>query len=385
MTGSRTSILFRLIALIPAFMLLMLASSCGGDEPIGPGEKKIEIDEPLPERVEGRRVVAYCTYYGTAVPDGSMVTHVNYAFAELYVRNNQYQKFELQGKEERFRQVISVKQKYPQVKVLLSFSHTVSNSDNVQGGGFSAMASTEAGRKAFAEDCLAFIRKWGIDGIDIDWEFPGLSWSGHAKNPAVDVDNFTLLMKQLRETLGNEYLLTYAGYCMDRQPTEGGWKYIDVKAVDQYVDFVNIMAYDLDEAPHHHSAIRSSAAYWDCERSVKAYLDAGVPASKLVLGIPFYARHSFSASPTSIDYKNIAYLDKTRYKTDNWDESAGVPYITEIAGGRFHAGYDNPESIRRKASWTRSLGMNGLMYWAYDSDDSNGTLRKAVWRYVMGN
>ncbi len=86
----------------------------------------------------------------------------------------------------------------------------------------------------------------------MDWEFPGLSWSGdpNAYDATVDVANHVLLMRQLRETLGTQYLLTYAGYCMDKQPITGGWRYIDIAAVaPPYVDFVNIMTYDLDAAP----------------------------------------------------------------------------------------------------------------------------------------
>ena len=368
-----------------AVAMTICLTGCDPDNYKPEKEKPEEKQEPLPERVEGRRVIAYCTYYGYAIPDGNVVTNINYAFAELYVRNGQYLGFALQGKEDRFKQIISVKESFPHVKICLSFSHTVVNSDNSQGGGFSAMASTEEGRKAFAEDCLEFLQKWNIDGIDIDWEFPGISWSGHACDPSVDTKNFTLLMKQLRETLGDDYLLTYAGYCMDKQSASGGWKYIDVAAVDPYVDYVNLMTYDLDAAPHHQSAIKSSAAYWDCERAVNAYLKAGVAPSKLILGIPFYARHSFSASPTSIAYYKIKTMDPAKYKTDNWDESAGVPYITEVSTGKFYAGYDNPKSIERKADWVLRLGMTGLMYWSYDEDDSAGTLRNAVWRSVMGH
>ena len=66
--------------------------------------------------------------------------------------------------------------------------HVVENSDNSQGGSFSAISANAAYRKQFAEDCLAFIKKWGIDGIDMDWEFPGLSWSGAAWGALVPMD-----------------------------------------------------------------------------------------------------------------------------------------------------------------------------------------------------
>ena len=152
--------------------------------------------------------------------------------------------------------------------------------------------------------------------------------------------------------------------------------------MDPYVDYVNIMTYDLDAAPHHHSALKSDRAYRDCVRSVQAYLDLGISPKKLVLGIPFYGRHSFSESPTAITYKNILQLDRYKYRRNQWDDVAKCPYV-ETMGGVFYCGYDNPRSIAEKGKWIREKGMLGLMYWEYDQDDANGTLRKAVWNAVM--
>ena len=340
------------------------------------------------ERKAGRIALGYCTYYGNRTPDPSSVTHINYAFAELYIRDGKYHSFKLQGDEKRFQQIVNFKKQYPDIKVCLSFTHTVANPDNFQNGGFSVMASTEEGRKAFAEDCLAFIRKWGIDGVDIDWEFPGISWSGHACDPAHDVENYTLLMKQLRETLGNGYLLTYAGYVMNVQGTEGNRRYIDVAAVDRYVDFVNLMTYDIASGAEgqHQSAWDRPDYYWDCQRAIDAYLKAGVAPSKLVLGIPFYARHAWDNSDGfkgCVDYGKFAteYPASKGFKLDNWDEKGMVPYITK--DGKMWAGYDNPKSIGLKAKKILSLGMPGMMYWDYDADDAAGTLRAAVWDAVM--
>ena len=161
-----------------------------------------------------------------------------------------------------------------------------------------------------------------------------------------------------------------------------GWRYVDIKGMDPYVDYVNIMTYDLDEAPHHHSALSDSRAYKDCDRAVKAYLDAGVNPGKLVLGIPFYGRHSWSTSPTAISYKKILQLNRSQYRRNQWDEKASCPYV-ETMGGVFFCGYDNPRSIALKGEWVRKKGMRGLMYWEYDQDDANGTLRRAVWNAVM--
>jgi chitinase len=331
--------------------------------------------------IQGRVAVAYVTYWGTLTPDPRLITHINYAFAELYVKDGVYQGFKLQGKEDRFRQIVNLKKQNPKLKILISFTHVVDNPDNSQGGSFSALAKSDQYRKSFASDCKSFLEKWQIDGVDIDWEFPGLSWSGAACDPAVDTQNYTLLMKQLRETLGNGYLLTYAGYVKNKVSITGGYRYIDVAAVDQYVDFVNLMTYNFDSAPKQHSALSDSRAYWDCVRTVNAYKTAGVAYNKMVLGIPFYGQHSFSESPTALNYKTILNLDPMVYKIDNWDAVSSTPYVTK--NGVFFCGYDNSRSIGIKADWAIGLNMKGLMYWQYDADDASGTLRKAVWESVM--
>lgn len=371
--------LFTLMALAVAVLFV----GCEGDDyqrGQTSGDDTEQTNDLLPAK-DGRVAIAYVTYYGKAIPDPMLMTHINYAFAELYVKDGVYKGFKLQGSEDRFRQVVALKKKNPNLKISLSFSHTVTNDDNSQGGGFSALAKSDEYRKAFAKDCRDFCSKWGIDGIDIDWEFPGLSWSGHACDPSVDVENHVLLMKQLRETLGTRYLLTYAGYVKDVTESDGGRKYIDIAAVDPYVDFVNVMTYDMDAAPHHQSALRDKSAYVDCERAIKAYTDAGVAASKLVLGIPFYGRISFDKSPGAIDYNKIILLDKNDYKIDNWDSNANVPYVTYK--GSYYCGYDNEKSIAIKGDWIRSLGMKGMMYWDYNADDNQHTLCKAVWQAVM--
>ena len=368
---------------IVAIATAMMIASCSEDpyqSGIQSGGENDESEELLPAK-DGRVAIAYVTYYGKAIPDPMLMTHINYAFAELYVKDGVYKGFKLQGNEDRFRQVVALKKKNPNLKISLSFSHTVTNDDNSQGGGFSALAKSDEYRKAFAKDCRDFCSKWGIDGIDIDWEFPGLSWSGHACDPSVDVVNHVLLMKQLRETLGTRYMLTYAGYVKNVIETDEGRKYIDIAAVDPYVDFVNVMTYDMDSAPSHQSALRDKSAYVDCERAIKAYTDAGVAASKLVLGIPFYGRISFDKSPGAIDYNKIIMLDKNDYKIDNWDSDANVPYVTYK--GTYYCGYDNEKSIAIKGDWIRSLGMKGMMYWDYNADDNQHTLCKAVWQAVM--
>ena len=372
--------------LLVAGLLLGGCHTVDSPEPVPEPEIDPEIIEPVqslnPRINDGRHATAYVTYYGSLTPDPSVLTHINYAFAELYMVDGVYQGFKVQGNLSRFESIASLKKSAPDLKICLSFTHGVSNSDNKQGGSFSALSKSEANRKAFAEDCLAFLQKYNLDGIDLDWEFPGLSWSGAACDVSCDVDNYVLLVKQLRETFGDKYTISYAGYCTDKAAVTGGYRYVDIKGMDKYVDYVNIMTYDLDEAPHHHSALSDTRAYKDCARSVQAYLNAGVAPNKLVRGIPFYGRHSWSQSPTAVTYKSILTMDPYKYRRNKWDATANCPYV-ETMGGEFFCGYDNPRSIAAKGAWARQKGLLGLMFWEYDQDDAKGTLRHAVWNAVM--
>lgn len=376
-----------------AFALMaMTLVACGGDDPIPEPENpakpdteqedkdKLYPDELYPE-VADRVVVSYVTYYGSKIPDVKYMTHINYAFAELVVDdNNVYQSFKLQGKESRFKSIVDLKKKKPSLKILLSFTHGSSKDYSAEKpfGGFSAMARSDADRKKFAQDCLDFCKKWGIDGIDIDWEFPGMSWSSDVLyDRQIDVENYTLLMKQLRETLGDDYLLTYAGYVFDAQSTsDGGRRYIDVKAVDPYVDWVNIMTYNMTSEAH--SALNNPKLWVDCKRAVKHYTEKGVAPSKLVLGVPF-----FGWGEVTWTYKSIIAKDQTKYKIDNWDVASSVPYVTEIATGKRLCAYDNPKSIVMKGDFARGAGLKGMMSWEYDQDDAKLSLNTAMWQSVM--
>ncbi len=385
---------------LPALAAACLAlTSCGGgsgnkgeEKPLDPDPVKPveEVDPPINEPIvapkarieDGRHVTAYVTWYGSLIPDASVVTHINYAFAELYMVDGVYKKFDLSGSKKRFQNIADLKKTYPNLKIIICFAHVVENSDNRQGGSFSALCKSEENMQKFADDCLQFLQDYNLDGIDLDWEFPGLSWSGAASDKTCDTDNYVKLVKKLREVLGNKYTISYCGYCMDKYPSNGGYIFNDIAAMDPYVDYVNVMTYDLDEAPHHQSALSDSRAYSDCNRALNAYLKAGVSPKKIVLGIPFYGRHSFSTSPTSVSYKNIIKMDPKKYRRNKWDVTANCAYV-ETMQGVYFMGYDNPKSIAIKGDWIRKKGLLGLMYWSYDEDDDKGTLRTAVWNAVM--
>lgn len=334
------------------------------------GYDTIRTDSLIP--VDNDKIVlAYCAYYSSdRLPNPECVTHINYMGAEVYMPDSVYSCFKIKGQESRFKKVVALKKKNPNIKICLSFSHCVENGDNKQSGGFSVLSAHPEMRKQFAKDCRAFVEEWGIDGIDMDWEFPTVSYSGHHKDPA-DKANFTLLMKDLREALGNDYLLTYAADVM-------GERYIENNNIEPYVDYINVMCYDLCSAPSPHNAM-SCSGYWDIMRTYNSYVKNGYNMSKFVLGVPFYGRHTYDDGEWY--YWKLKSYTTSKSMSDIWKEywsdTWKVPFVKK--DGVFWCSFENERSIDLKGQWVNEKGLGGMMYWEASGDDSKYTLSHAVW------
>ena len=110
--------LFTILAVAAALAFV----SCDGGDDYQTGQSSGSIPEESEELLpakDGRVAIAYVTWYGKAIPDPTVMTHICYAFAELYVRDGVYQGFKLQGNEDRFRQVVALKKKNPKLKISL--------------------------------------------------------------------------------------------------------------------------------------------------------------------------------------------------------------------------------------------------------------------------
>lgn len=330
--------------------LLLFIGICTGctlgktssEEPVDCGHKKI--------------IVAYVTSWSEIMPDPAYMTHINYAFGHV---NDSFDGVRIDH-EERLKAIVSLKQNHPELAVLLSIGGWGS-------GRFSEMAADEQNRKRFAADCQRVVKEFQLDGIDIDWEYPTSSAAQISSSPE-DTGNFTLLMQDIREAIGTNKLLTLA--------SAANADFINFRAIDPYMDFINIMAYDMSTPPTHHSALYRSerAGRTTSDEAVEAHLAAGVPLHKLVLGMPFYGRGGKSL-PGFMDYKKIRELEGY---TSHWDEAAQVPYLTDSEGDLVCT-YDDPRSLAIKCHYILERGLLGGMYWDYNGDNANGDLRRTVY------
>lgn len=306
-------------------------------------------------------VVAYVTSWSDVIPDPFCMTHINYAFGHV---NDTFDGVRVDNPQ-RLKDMVALKKVNPDLKVMLSVGGWGS-------GRFSEMAMDRKLRRSFADDCLRVVEEFGLDGIDIDWEYPTSSAAGISYSPE-DTGNFTMLMKDLRQVLGDGMLLTFA--------SAASAEYVDFTAVEPYVDFVNIMAYDMATAPKHHSALYESeiSGGMTSDKAARAHMAAGMPAHKLVLGMPFYGR----GSGRYADFNDFKDIKKDIEAYEIWDEMAQVPYIADT-DGTLIVGYDNPRSLKIKCGYIKANGLRGAMYWDYDGDDADGTLRKTVAREILG-
>lgn len=305
-------------------------------------------------------IVAYVTSWSSIMPDPQYMTHINYAFGHVS------ETFNGVGidNENRLRGIVALKAQKPELKIMLSIGGWGS-------GRFSEMAANDKYRLAFAKDCKRVVKEFDLDGIDIDWEYPTSAAANISASPD-DTKNFTLLMRDIRKEIGKKKLLTLA--------TVASAEYIDFKAILPYIDFVNIMSYDMGNAPKHHAALyRSENSGWmTVDAAVETHLKAGVPASKLVMGMPFYGRGG-DGYPNFQDFNKVGH---TREYRECWDEVAKVPYLANKAG-KLVFGYENPRSLAIKCQYILKQKLLGGMYWDYDGDNEQGDLRRTVYEGLI--
>jgi chitinase len=341
-------------------------------------------------------ICAYIFTHGTTLTPNQINPHkltcANYAFANI--QNGRM----VEGAPEtagNLAVLTALKRENPDLKVLISVGGWLWS------GGFTDMALTQTSRTTFIDSAAAFLVRYNLDGLDIDWEFPGQTGAGHAFR-AEDKHNYTLLMKELRTRFDvmqkqlhrHLYLTVAVGATTDfLDHTEMG-------EVQKYVDDVNLMAYDYYEPEDekitgNHAPLFTNPAdpaRISADRSVREYEQAGVPAAKIILGVPFYGHVWGQVPPKNhglfqpgqpvpnafTDYSVIArtMLGQQGY-TRYWDDAASAPYLYNTSKQIF-VSYEDPQSLTLKAKYVINHHLAGVMFWEYSGDDAVGSLLNTI-------
>lgn len=342
----------------------------------------------------GDLIVGYVFAQDAALQPGEVdpnsMTRINYAFANI-ADGRMVTGFAADA--QNFAYLTALKRENPSLTVLVSVGGWLWSTN------FSDISLTKQSREVFIQSAMDFLTRYDLDGLDVDWEYPGMPGSGHPFRPE-DKQNFTLLLQELRQRFTQQsakthkrlYLTIAAG------ASDQFIAHTEMAEVQRYVDTVNLMAYDYyepdsDAITGHHAPLFTNSAdpkKISADASVKAFEQAGVPAAKIILGVPFYGHmwgqvadtnHGLfqpgkpvpkAYAPYSVIVQTMLNQGFTRY----WDATASVPYLYSPDKQVF-VSYEDPESLAAKGKYVRAYKLGGIMFWDYEGDPS-GTLLKAI-------
>jgi chitinase len=359
----------------PALIIMLAASlfsACRSDkDPVAAGpEKKVVVGY----------VPGYNGVFDVSTVDAEKLTHINYAFVN--VKDSVAWLTNIQTDTVNFRNLNGLKTVNPDLKLMISIGGWAWSEN------FSDAVLTDHSRKKFAFSGKKIVEDYNLDGIDIDWEYPGMRGEDNIFRPE-DKQNFTLMFKSIRESLdslssktGKKYFVTTAVPCFP-----GFLAITEMGKAAEYMDFVNLMAYDFyvggPLAGHHSNLFPSENDETEDsgDKALRLFTAAGVPASKLVLGVPFYGRSWFmkTAENRGINraIDSVARGGGYTFVKDSimvrtgfvryWDDKAKAPYLWNESTRQLVA-YDDEESIKLKCEYVKEKGMRGLMFWQYASD-----------------
>lgn len=333
------------------------------------------------------------------------LTHLFYAFAQIEkkrcVVNEQAA--------EHFTALAELKQRYPHLRTLISIGGWTAD-------GFSDAALTSASRKRFVSSCMALFferHRGSFDGVDIDWEYPVSGGPEEITSRPQDRRNMTLLAREFRRQLdaagrqNDQHFLLTAALPAGRLQSAGPFDPMRSFELDQLanvLDFINLMTYDLGTAFSPVSTfnaplreVRADPLDPELRRwnnvagAVDYYRDQGVPAEKLVLGVPFYGR-GFHVSTGSGDGLYQAYskpygagdwrVIREKLLSDpqweqHWHPVAQTPWVFH-RGERIFVSYEDPRSIAIRAEFARKEGLRGVFMWELTADDDQHSLLEAM-------
>ncbi|KAF5024149.1 hypothetical protein F66182_3783 [Fusarium sp. NRRL 66182] len=289
------------------------------------------------------------------------------------------------------KQLFLLKKANRKLKVLLSIGGWTWSTN------FPAAAASAATRATFAKSAVTLMKDWGFDGIDVDWEYPANE---------TEANNMVLLLKAVRSEI-DSYAQKYSPghhFQLSIAAPAGAEHYnkLHLKELGTLLDRINLMAYDYAGSWSSHSGHDANlyanpnnpnSTPFNTDSAVKAYINAGVPAKKIILGMPIYGRSFQGTAGIGQPFSGVG---SGSWENGVWDYKAlpksgakvvydGVArgYYSYDANTKELISFDNPDMINKKVSYLKGLGLGGSMFWEASADKKGassliGTSSKAL-------
>ena len=337
------------------------------------------------------------------------LTHIIFSFTEV-IGNEM--KFENDSSGLMLKALVAEKKKHPHLKVMIACGGWGGS------GGFSEMSRSVENRRKFVESVSGFIKEYKLDGLDIDWEYPGMAGIGNPYIPE-DKENFTALMRELREAMnkiGKDQVLTFA---------VAGWEeffnHVELDKVMPWVTYMNVMSYDLaggdDTFTSHHTGLGvvtmtdikgtpaetkiieegDSTKPWSAEKIISFCINKGVKPGQIVIGGAFYGKGWIGVPPQNNGLYQLnrgPWKERNSYSTirekredangfvRHWDPIAKAPFLYNAADSIF-VSYEDTVSIRLKTEYAINTGLGGIMFWSLNGDTPKDGLVDAIYKAKM--
>uniref|UniRef100_A0A0P5GMF6 chitinase n=1 Tax=Daphnia magna TaxID=35525 RepID=A0A0P5GMF6_9CRUS len=328
--------------------------------------------------------------------DPFLCTHIIYGFTGLGTDNTMIpldpwnDLYDNWGKGA-FLRFTGLKRQNPNLKALIAIGGWNEGSEK-----YSKMVSDPAKRATFLNSVVSFIQKYNFDGLDFDWEYP----ASRGGVPA-DKENYISMIRELKNAFAPYGWLLTAAVSPGKSTIDAAY---DIPALADILDQVHVMNYDYHGSwetftglnaplygnPAYDRTLENS--FLNTNWTIHYWLSNGVPASKIILGMPLYGRgfqldnaanngfyasagnpipagpytqqagtwgyneicEKFKAEPTWTVVRDACYQAPYAYKNNLW------------------IGYDDEQSLRNKGRYIAAMNLGGALTWSIETDDFRG-------------